>query len=71
MIEKWRVTCYYGSDAKAPKVPGEMAIQTVHADDASRDVEVAAAKSRADTGRVTVEEWSSVGWSMHSEDRRP
>lgn len=68
---KWRVTCYYGSGAEPPRTPGQIAIQTVHADDVSRDMEVAAAKGRNDIGRITVDEWASVGWSMYSQDTRP
>lgn len=45
---KWTVLCTYNDTVKPPKRPGDLAIETVHADDASKDVEVAAAKSRGD-----------------------
>lgn len=49
---KWQVTCYYNNTVKLPKIPGNIAIQTIHADDVSKDMEVAAANCRND---VTVD----------------
>lgn len=51
---KWQVTCYYASDVQPPKQPGELAIQTVHKDDVSKDMEVRAARDRADIGHIDV-----------------
>lgn len=50
----WQVTCYYGEKAKPPQVPGELAIQTVHVGESSRDMEVAAARSRPEIGVIDV-----------------
>ena len=50
----WVVACYYADDVKPPKRPGELASETVHADEASRDLEVAVAKGRSDIGLVDV-----------------
>lgn len=46
------VKVYYGEKAKPPKVPGELAIETKHATEASRDFEIEAAHSREDVGEV-------------------
>jgi hypothetical protein len=51
---KWRVTCYYADNVKPPKKPDELAIRTMHATDSSKDMEVAAGKSRSDIGRIEV-----------------
>lgn len=51
---KWRVTCYYGPEAKRPKRPGAVAIETVHKSDHSKDMEVAAGEARDDIGSVVV-----------------
>lgn len=45
---KWIVRCTYNDTVEPPKKPGDLAIETVHLDDASKDIEVAAAKSRGD-----------------------
>jgi hypothetical protein len=45
---KWQVTCRYNDTVKWPKAPGEIAIQTVHADDSSKDMEVQASECRGD-----------------------
>jgi hypothetical protein len=58
----WRVSCYYADTVKWPKRPGELAIQTVHASDVSKDVEVAAAESREDIGEVIVDRPPSTLW---------
>lgn len=50
----WQVTCYYSDKAQPPRVPGELAIQTVHVGEASRDVEIAAARSRPEIGTIDV-----------------
>jgi len=46
------VRAYYGSEAKYPKVPGELAIETKHASESSRDATIEAANSRDDIGEV-------------------
>ena len=45
---KWRVRCTYNNTVKWPKVPGQIAIETVHSDDVSKDMEVSAAQMRDD-----------------------
>lgn len=52
---KWRVTGYYAKDVKSPKKPLELALQTVHADDMSKDLEVSVFRSREDIGEIHVE----------------
>jgi hypothetical protein len=37
---KWMVRCYYTDKVKSPKIPGDLAIETVHTDDFSKDLEV-------------------------------
>lgn len=56
--EGWRylVRGYYADDVKPPKVPGALAFETKHKSETSRDIEVAAARSRADIGRIDT--WS-------------
>ncbi|MFY3742109.1 MAG: hypothetical protein HMLIMOIP_002573 [Candidatus Nitrosomirales archaeon] len=44
----WRITATYNDTVKWPKVPGEIAIETVHKDDVSKDIELEAFKSRTD-----------------------
>lgn len=45
---KWVVRCTYNNTVEPPKKPGELAIETLHTDDASKDIEVRAAKARGD-----------------------
>jgi len=51
---RWVVSCYYGEAAKPPRQPGDLAIETVHKTDVSKDIEVAAAQSRPEIGRIVV-----------------
>jgi hypothetical protein len=53
---KWRVTGYYNDSVKFPKRPGDLALQTVHADDHSKDVEVEIFENRYDIGEILVEQ---------------
>ncbi len=46
---------YYGPDAKPPRREGDVAFETRHRSESSRDIEILAAKSRPDIGRV--EDW--------------
>lgn len=39
---KWKVRFYFGANAKPPQVPGELAIETIHTTDVSRDIEIEA-----------------------------
>jgi len=48
----WEVTLRYNDTVEWPKVPGEIAIQTRHKGDSSKDFEVEASKTRTD---VTIE----------------
>lgn len=57
----WLVANYYACDVKPPKQPGGLAIETVHKGLGSRDVEIAASKSRADLGRIVVTEIHGSG----------
>lgn len=51
------VRMFYGAAADAPKQPGDLALHTWHIGQTSRDMEIAAASSRDDIGRV---EWRTV-----------
>lgn len=51
---KWKVSCYYADDVRPPKKPGELAQETIHRDDHTKDVEVHVAKSRIDIGKIEV-----------------
>lgn len=54
MVSNWKyvVREYYADDVKPPKQPGELAIETVHTTESSRDMEIEAARSRPDIGEV-------------------
>lgn len=45
---KWLVREFYNETVKFPKIPGELAIETCHTSDDSRDVEVRVAEKRGD-----------------------
>lgn len=53
----YRMRAYYADDVKPPKVPGALAIETQHKTEASLNIEVAAARSRSDIGRINT--WDS------------
>lgn len=53
---KWLISLYYNDTVRPPKVPGELAIQVKLTNDASKDMEVSAAKSRTDIGEIVVRE---------------
>jgi hypothetical protein len=53
---RYRATFTYGDDVLPPRVPGEVAIQTVHEDRSSADMEVEAGVGRTDLGRILLEE---------------
>jgi len=55
------VRCYYAGDVRAPKVPGGLAIETVHATDSSKDMEVQAGRARPDIGEIDVIPLSRIG----------
>lgn len=57
----WSVRCFYGDSAEPPKVSGELAIQTVHLGQTSKDTEIQAALSRSDIGRVEVRDIRADG----------
>lgn len=48
----WYVRAYYSENVHHPLVPGEMAFETPHMSEASRDIEVARAEARDDIGEV-------------------
>jgi hypothetical protein len=50
----WKCRFYYNDTVKPPKVPGELAVETVHANDSSKDIEVRAGESRKDIGTIDV-----------------
>ncbi len=50
----WVCRFYYSELAEPPRVPGELAIETIHRGDVSKDSEVAAGKRRFDIGRIEV-----------------
>ena len=58
---QWKVSTYYGPKAKPPRVPGTLAIETVHTDEASRDVEILAGRNREDIGDIQVEDLRKNG----------
>jgi hypothetical protein len=58
----WRCTFHYGPDVRWPKRPGDIAIQTVHATESSRDIEIEAGRQRADIAEIVVEQWGGTGW---------
>jgi len=47
----WKVRCYYKENARHPNV---LAIETVHKSNHSKDMEVAAAESRSNIGKIEV-----------------
>lgn len=49
---KWVVRAYYNKDVLPPKYGGQLAFETTHATEHSRDMEIEAAQSRADIGDV-------------------
>lgn len=49
---KYMVNCFYGKDAKFPKIKNKEAISTWHTTLASAELEVEVAKSRKDIGKV-------------------
>lgn len=72
-IWKWKVTGYYADDVEAPKKPGDLAIQTVHKDVFSKDLEVQILKQRKDIGRIDVEplgpQFTVARWDRESKKR--
>lgn len=58
----WKVRFYYGAGVKPPKVPGELAIETIHMGTSSRDLEISVGKGREDIGRIEV--FDLVGLTM-------
>lgn len=60
---KWMCRFYYGDLAKAPRVPGELAIETVHETDSSKDMEVSVGEKREDIGKIEIVRLSTWrGW---------
>jgi hypothetical protein len=53
---RFRATFTYGDDVIPPQVPGEVAIQTVHEDRSSANMEIEAGVGRTDLGRIVLEE---------------
>lgn len=51
---KWRVRCYYNDTVEPPRTPGELAIETKHRTDSSKDLEVTVGRQRPDIGKVEV-----------------
>lgn len=52
---KWKITATYNNTVVPPKVPGELAIEVVLADDAAKDIEVAAFKARNDVDFIVTQ----------------
>lgn len=50
----WIVRGFYANDVESPKVPGDLAIETVHRGESSRDLEQHVLEARPDIGRVEV-----------------
>lgn len=45
---KWRLTAYYNNTVLFPKLPDTIALQTLHASDVSKDMELEAYAKRTD-----------------------
>ena len=58
---KWECSFYYRDDHPDPRKRGQLAIRTVHLDDASKDLEVSIGKSRDDIGAINVSRLDSNG----------
>lgn len=54
---KWKVRLTYNDTVKPPKIPGELAIEVLLADDVAKDIEVAASKNRTDINIEITELW--------------
>jgi len=62
---EWSVRCWYGSGVKRPKTPFGLAIETVHVGTLSRDMEIAAGKSREDIGQIEMRDLrAGSAWTM-------
>lgn len=53
----WAVVCYYNDTVKYPKIPGSIAISTVHRSEGSARIEEAAAKAREDVTVDVIGPW--------------
>jgi len=51
----WKVRAYYGAHALPPHHPGDLASETMHPSDATKDTKVTVLNNRADIGAVQVE----------------
>jgi hypothetical protein len=51
----WMITATYNDTVKYPKVPGEIAIQTIHKGDVSKDIELESFNKRTDVDIVVTE----------------
>lgn len=51
----WMCRFYYNDTVKPPKRPGDLAIETVHASDSSKDIEVTVGERRRDIGKITIQ----------------
>lgn len=61
----YRLRFYYGKRAKRPKIPGRLALETVNRGARSRDMDIAAGRSRPEIGRIEVRDYSSEGpWTV-------
>ena len=62
-VARWKVRCFYGRRATRG-YPGQLAIETGHTAEHSRDCEVEAALARRDIGKVEVRDLHDVeaGW---------
>jgi len=68
----YSVRCFYGKYAEPPRIPGSLAIETVHVGTHSRDMEIEAGKSRKDIGRIDVRDLQSDGpWTTVYEEELP
>lgn len=63
MKQRWdfALRSYYGKRAKKPKIPGKLALETVHLGEASRDMEISAGRSRDDIGLIFMRDLRSDG----------
>jgi hypothetical protein len=48
----WKLRFYYAQNVKHPKRPGDLALETVHTEEWSRDMEIEVGKKRSDIGKI-------------------
>lgn len=62
---EWRITAWYAPDVMPPKSPLGLAMQTIHVDDHSKDIELAIFLAREDIGDIFVEKLHTDNYPYH------